>query len=50
MNKSRSEMTEYERAIDWRDRLSPRWWRFCFALVGLAGVLMIGGIALQIAT
>lgn len=45
--KKRSEMTEYEKALDWRDRLSPRWWRVVYAMAGVAAVLWIVGAVIR---
>ena len=41
--KKRRDMTEYERARDWEDRLSPRWWRAIYVGLGLAGVSYLFG-------
>lgn len=41
-----SPMTEYEKARDWQDRLSPRWWRAVWIGFGIAGALWIIGAAL----
>ena len=45
--KRRRDMTEYEKAIDWRDRLSPRWWRAVFIALGAAVVLYAVGTVLR---
>lgn len=45
--KPRSEMTDYEKAIDWRDRRSPFWWRVVFVGFGVAGALWVLGAALK---
>ncbi|MDR6172667.1 hypothetical protein QE359_003696 [Curtobacterium sp. SORGH_AS776] len=46
--KKRRDMTKYERAVDWRDRLSPRWWRAVWVIFGLSGALYVLGAVLRI--
>lgn len=48
IRKKRRDMTEYERAVDWQDRLSPRWWRAVWITFAASGALLLIGAALRI--
>jgi hypothetical protein len=45
--KSRRDMTDYEKALDWRDRLAPRWWLAVYITFGVAGGLFIASILVR---
>jgi hypothetical protein len=45
--KKRRDMTDSERARDWEDRLSPRWWGVVFGLYGLAILGFIASAVMQ---
>lgn len=45
--KRRRDMTEIEKAYDWQNRLSPRWWRAIVILFVIAGVLFLLGALLR---
>lgn len=43
----RADKTEYQRAVDWQQRISRRWWIGIGVAYGAAGVLFIVGGVLR---
>jgi len=48
MTARRKDMSDTERARDWAERLSPRWWKAIYVALALAGVGYLVGTWLRV--